>query len=321
MSIEFRCASCGQLLRVPDEAIGKVARCPACQTEQAVIPSAPLAAPSDEVNPYAAPLTLPRPTAAAPGLQPIVPTPLEVGHCFSAAWNIYLENVGMCIAVYLAAEFISQAPGFLMQMVGAAAQGARDAEVVLAALVIPLWIAAMVLSLWLTAGRILFFVKTERGASPEFVELFRGWFGVGRLFLLALILGGVVLAMIAVAAALLAVLAAARALEIAGIVLIPLGFVGVAVYVYVLLRYGMSVFLVIDRNLPVGEALRTSAQITQGNAASLFLLGMLSTLLNIAGMLACCVGVLFTVPLSLMILTVAYLQMSGQTLARAATRG
>src|SRR5262245_25714825 len=31
MSIEFRCSQCGQLLRVPEDAGGKSARCPKCQ--------------------------------------------------------------------------------------------------------------------------------------------------------------------------------------------------------------------------------------------------------------------------------------------------
>ena len=31
MPIEFNCPSCGQMLRVPDEAAGKQAKCPSCE--------------------------------------------------------------------------------------------------------------------------------------------------------------------------------------------------------------------------------------------------------------------------------------------------
>src|SRR5687767_5683286 len=36
MPIEFRCSQCNQLLRVPDDAGGKSARCPKCQALMAV---------------------------------------------------------------------------------------------------------------------------------------------------------------------------------------------------------------------------------------------------------------------------------------------
>lgn len=324
MSIEFRCAGCGQLLRVPDEAMGKVARCPACQTEQPVLPPVQVEAQSQEDNPYAPPLTLPRPEAAAApvGLQPVVPSPLDVGKCFSAAWNIYLANVGMCIAVYLAGEFISSAPGLLVQFFVAIAQQAGDkAALSVALLVVPLALAGVVLTLWLTAGRISFFVKTARGLMPEFVELFKGWRSVGRLFLLGLLLAVVMFATFAVAAIVAAALSAAGANELSVVALVALVGASIVTYMYLLLRYGMSVFLVVDRDLPLGEALRTSGQITRGNLLSLLLLGLASSGLVLLGYLACCLGVFFTMPLILMMFTVAYLQMSGQSLTSSAMRG
>ncbi len=327
MNIEFRCATCGQLLRVPGEAAGKMARCPMCQTEQVVLPPAPAAVPSLEENPYAPPLAVPPPvTGAAAARQPLIPTPLKVGECFSAAWNIYLANVGMCIAVYLAGEFISQAPGMFIQMLAAVVEEARGGvEIVFLMLVMPVLIAGIVLSLWLTAGRMSFFVKTARGVSPEFVELFKGWRSVVRFFLLGLMLtaagmglffvGGLVVALVA------AIVGGAGADELVVVILIPLLIIGIGTYIYLLLRYGMSFYLVVDRDLTVGDALRTSAKITAGNVMSLFVLAMLNGLLAIAGYLACCVGIFFTLPLTSMIFTVAYLQMSGQTLATTATRG
>lgn len=321
MSIEFRCATCGQHLRVPDEAAGKMARCPSCRTEQVVPPAVPGPAPSPEENPYAPPLAMQRPDTAA-GREPLVPTPLEVGKCFSAAWNIYLANVGMCIAVYLAGEFISQAPGILIQMAAAVAEeaGAEAAALVLL-LSIPLVIASIVLTLWLTAGRISFFVKTARGSSPEFVELFRGWRSVGKLFLLALMFMAVALGAIAVCGIILALFSGMGGKEFGMAVMALFWLASLGLLFYLALRYGMSIYLVVDRDMRVGEALQASAEITRGNLLSLFGLGLLNVLLVFAGYLACCVGIFFTVPLTSMILAVAYLQMSGQTLARTATRG
>lgn len=322
MSIEFRCATCGQLLRVPDEAAGKMARCPSCQTVQVVLPPVPATMPPLEANPYAPPLAMQRPAAAATAAhEPLVPTPLQVGKCFSAAWNIYLANLGMCIAVYLAAEFISQAPGMLIQGAVAVARRAGGGVEIVNLMLVPIVIASIVLTLWLMAGRMAFFVKTARGLSPEFVELFKGWRNVGKFLLLGLMLTAAGLGILFIGGTVIAVMASAGAKDLAVATLILLLILGIGTYIYLLLRYGMSFYLVVDRDLTVGDALRTSAKITAGNVLSLFVLGALSCLLAIAGYLACCVGVFFTLPLTSMIFTVAYLQMCGQTLASTATRG
>lgn len=85
MAITYSCPSCGRLLRVPDEAAGRLARCPACGRTSEAVPSPPNEAPPafntsshpparDEQNPFApagaeAP---PRPTSDNPYQAPSV---------------------------------------------------------------------------------------------------------------------------------------------------------------------------------------------------------------------------------------------------------
>ena len=93
MPIEFRCSGCSKLLRTPDEAAGKRAKCPDCGTIVAVpaaaappptpdasdfvagefLPSAPLGTPS--ANPFADATSGPRPagTAASAAVNPYAP--------------------------------------------------------------------------------------------------------------------------------------------------------------------------------------------------------------------------------------------------------
>ena len=54
MPIQFRCSVCGKLLRVGDEAAGRQAKCPVCQTAQAIPSRSPPAdyAIAPEPNPY-----------------------------------------------------------------------------------------------------------------------------------------------------------------------------------------------------------------------------------------------------------------------------
>src|SRR6185437_9762668 len=70
MSIEFPCPQCGKLLRVGDDAAGKQARCPACNSVQAIpsttaIVQNPFAAnlstaeTAGDENPYRAPTSAP----------------------------------------------------------------------------------------------------------------------------------------------------------------------------------------------------------------------------------------------------------------------
>jgi len=61
MPIEFRCSVCGKLLRVGDEAAGRQAKCPACQTAQ-LVPSKS-SPPDYDLAPPSSPQGPPRPPA------------------------------------------------------------------------------------------------------------------------------------------------------------------------------------------------------------------------------------------------------------------
>lgn len=78
------------------------------------------------------------------------------------------------------------------------------------------------------------------------------------------------------------------------------------------LIFSQSQFLIVDRDVGSIESLRLSLQITRGNKVSLFLLGILGGLIVIAGIFACCIGLLFALPLVYLFMTTAYLAMSGQ---------
>ena len=82
MPLEFRCSQCGQLLRVPESAAGKSARCPKCQALMTV-PGVATAVPDTtqpELSPAPPPPTssdvapsLPPPTSNAPSSRPAQP--------------------------------------------------------------------------------------------------------------------------------------------------------------------------------------------------------------------------------------------------------
>jgi phage FluMu protein Com len=71
-------------------------------------------------------------------------------------------------------------------------------------------------------------------------------------------------------------------------------------------------YLIIDRKAGVIESFSVANRITNGNWGSSFLLWLMSTGIIILGCLAACVGILFAAPLVGMMFAVAYLMMSGQ---------
>ncbi|MFA5841366.1 MAG: hypothetical protein WC835_00150 [Candidatus Paceibacterota bacterium] len=87
-------------------------------------------------------------------------------------------------------------------------------------------------------------------------------------------------------------------------------FVGLVLFIipgiYVMLRFQFYKFLIVDKEMEPIEALRGSAQMTRGHVWQLFGLLCISVALNILGLLALGVGLLVTVPVTLLAYTFVY---------------
>jgi hypothetical protein len=76
--------------------------------------------------------------------------------------------------------------------------------------------------------------------------------------------------------------------------------------IILMLRYSMFQEAIIDRNLGVLESLKYSAKLTQNNRLNIFGLGVLSFLIMIAGALALLVGMIFAIPMVMLMTPLAY---------------
>ena len=76
--------------------------------------------------------------------------------------------------------------------------------------------------------------------------------------------------------------------------------------IYIWTRWGQALTAVVDRNLSVGQAFAYSSSITTNNRLNIFLLGLLSFVALVAGMIACCVGMFFAMPVVMLAAVVAY---------------
>ncbi len=70
-------------------------------------------------------------------------------------------------------------------------------------------------------------------------------------------------------------------------------------------------YLVIDRNLGPIEAMKESARITKGHKWDLFVFGILLGLINVLGFLLLFIGLLVTIPLSMLAMVHAYRTLAG----------
>jgi len=76
--------------------------------------------------------------------------------------------------------------------------------------------------------------------------------------------------------------------------------------IIVLLRFGMYQSAIVDRNMGIIESLKYSWELTKGNGLNLFVIGLFTILILLAGCIAMFVGMLFAFPMMFLMWIVAY---------------
>lgn len=82
---------------------------------------------------------------------------------------------------------------------------------------------------------------------------------------------------------------------------------------YLLTRYGFFPFFIIDKDLGPIDALKSAAQLTKGIRWHTFLLFLACIGLNILGVICFGIGILITVPVTLLALTLVYRKLTAET--------
>jgi hypothetical protein len=162
------------------------------------------------------------------------------------------------------------------------------------------------LGAYLTAGMTRVTIEVVRGQSPSFGMLFGGK-GFGRAMLLQLLWSGIML--VGTTFSLLGALTETPALSVItifwyAIIAIPMIFLWV--------RWSLAPAVFVDTDLGFLAGLRRSSELTQGRRMDIFLAMLLGGLVAGAGVLACGIGALFTVPIYMTILPIIYCRMLGQ---------
>lgn len=224
---------------------------------------------------------------------------LDIIGCVSRGWNLLKENFGLLFVVALIFGLIE---GFI------AVLGMIPIIGPLLSLVNLIIVGPLV------GGVYYVFIQTIRGRPAEVGEVFAGFSrAFGQLFLghvvpallagLCLIPFGIVLAVEFIPLMAHGQLSEPNALPpistAAAVILIAALFVCIIPMIYLQTCWAFTLPLIIDKEMDFWTAMGTSRKMVRKHWWHIFGLTILIGLLNLAGMLACCVGALFTAPLGI----------------------
>ncbi len=306
MPIEFVCEGCQQRLRVPDDSAGKPAKCPNCGRILTVPTTAPSAfagaigdvasVPMSDVsagssaaprNPYASPATAQEPLPQL-GMGALSVQVIDTGLAFSTAWDLFKINAGILVGAYV----IQIACSMGISIAGTAAQTVLaqvlgDPKSIAIVLVnVGTSILNQTVQLWLAIGFLRITLAIARNRPAEIGMLFSGapyllrYIGAAILFGIVLMVGFLLL-------------------------IIP--------GIYIALTYWSYMYFLVDRNCGVMESFQLAGKHASGNRLNALVLGLIAIGLSLLGLMACGVGILISAPLVMMMFTIAYLMMSGQS--------
>lgn len=164
----------------------------------------------------------------------------------------------------------------------------------------------LVMSSYFLAGFVRMCVVTAKGESPTIGMFFSGRGFLSVLAFQALLtvpgLVGHVFNMIAAVAEVPALFILSSLWGL--LIMVPL--------IFAWLVWGQAPYLSVDKGMGVFEAMRTSAAITRGQRANIFVAALLGGLVLMAGGMACGIGLLVTGPLFYVILALLYVRLTGQ---------
>ncbi len=222
---------------------------------------------------------------------------LDIGRCFANAWDLMKGNFGMIfggVAIYLLVQggmsLLAQIPviGIILSLVSIIVTGP------------------------LTAGVYYFLLKNIRHQPSDIGDIFAGF----RIAFGQLILGYVVMALLSGLAALpgaalmaFPIYQFAHHEAVTGVLVLWIGLAFILVLVplvYLSVSWIFVLPLIIDRQMDFWPAMEASRKMVGKHWWSVFGLLVVCGLVNILGLLACCVGVFFSAPIAFGAMMYAY---------------
>jgi hypothetical protein len=229
-------------------------------------------------------------------------------------WSLFRARLSTCLGIFWGAFAVN----WICQLAIAAVDAAfrtevRDPDLGMASRFISFF-ASFVAAVFFTVGQNLALLKVARTEEVTFDEIFRG----GRFVLttiLAWLLFGLILSVPGLGLYGLVIVFFRILLSNPSIGLLLLVFaailVGIAIIVYLSARLGLYGWVIIDQNAGVLSCLAIAWLRSRRHVATIVLVYLLWLAINLAGLLLFCVGLIFTLPLSTLMLAVTYRALTG----------
>jgi len=267
----------------------------------------------DEPNPYAPPRSRHRQRSRG---GPPTFVPFDLGCIVSASWAIFKARLGACTAAYWTVLALTWGTQFLQSRLLrelAAAPGDRSQYFLLS---FGIFFIGYVFHVWLSIGQNLAMLAVARGDPSVLERVFHGGPFVLTTILAAvlfmMVLGLIVLVNL-IWVPILSGLVGPHALAVVMVLAVGIA-IACVVMIYVSMRFSQFPYMILDHNAGVVDSLRLSWEATHGRVGTLSVVYAMLCVINLGGLLACFVGLLFTVPFSGLMLAVTYLSLTGQPL-------
>src|SRR5450631_201886 len=235
------------------------------------------------------------PPPPPPGMPPpatLEQRPFGVGEAISYGWNKYWQNFGVLLAITVLIFVINAVAGGVVSVIGNAFPRIHftsgNTRYGIGVGFILAQLANLVIGAVLTMGLIRATLAVTEGRRPDVSMLFRAE-GVGAYIVASILVT-------------LGVLIGLILLIVPGIILL-------------IMWHFFGYVIVQNPETGALDAMRRSAEITRGHRWPLFGLGLLLFGINIIGLVACCIGVIFTAGITAMAVAYAYKTLSGQPVA------
>jgi len=274
--------------------------------------------PDDEDNPYAPPRSATGKAYHTPPRGHYTPprgmVHFDLDSLLRATWSLYAERLGACMAVCCTVMALIWAAQFLQRALMQSAARAPGDQFTYFLVQFGLFFGGYLLNVWLSIGQSLALLGLARGELSIFDRIVQG----GRYLLTTLLAGLLFLATIILTVLLCTIWVPILAAILGGwhgpaLVLLVLAGAGSSITALVLAaRLSQFGYFILDTNAGVIQSLGASWEVTRGRVMTLFLVYGSVGLINLGGVLACFVGLLFTAPFTGLLLAVAYLSLTGQ---------
>ncbi len=255
---------------------------------------------STSANPYAASSAVKKQGDA---YGEIVPTSGDIGFILRHAYETFKNNTGLMVGAFLIYMILAMINGQIPTIFGAA----LDIPGAVIGFLINLVIGTFI---W--AGMMNLSFKAARGEQAQLGDLFGSGDRILPLIGFTIVTYGAMLIPLFIVGLLAGLAGAAGGENFA-----PVGVgVGIAIMLLFFMVLGLlfwsSFFLIADRKAKVFQAFPMGLAIGKKNVLQIIAVSIISGLVGFAGILLLFIGVIFTGPLAFLIISTAYLVMSGQ---------